>query len=123
MSWYLYRLRAHRPDFAHTMTDDEMATMLAHVEYWRGPLNEGRVLIYSPVADPNQSWGLAIVQADSEPELEELRAQDPAHLAGVGTIDWLALPMPVVAEQLTTAGSRHRSDRVSLSAPPPATAR
>ncbi len=99
MSWYLYRLRAHRPDFATTMTDDEMATMFAHVEYWRGPLADGRVLLYSPVADPDGSWGLAIVQAESEEELEQLRAHDPAHLADVGTIDWLLLPMPVVAER------------------------
>lgn len=77
--------------------------MLAHVEYWRGPMAEGRVLIYSPVADPDGSWGLAVVQADSEVELEALRAGDPAHLADVGDVDWLLLPMPVVADQLSTA--------------------
>jgi uncharacterized protein len=103
MSWYLYRLNAHRPDFAQTMTDAEMAAMTAHVEYWRGPSDEGRVLLYSPVADPEHSWGLAIVQAESEEELEELRAHDPAHLAGVGTIDWLLLPMPVVTKRLVDA--------------------
>jgi hypothetical protein len=102
MSWYLYRLRSHRPDFGQTMTEAEMATMMAHVEYWRGPLNEGRVLIYSPVADPEHSWGMAVVRADSEAELEELRAHDPAYLADVGTIDWLLLPMPVLPEPATT---------------------
>lgn len=101
MSWYLYRLQAHRADFAETMTEAEMAVMGAHVEYWRGPLEDGRVLIYSPVADPGGSWGLAIVRADSEEELEQLRAGDPAHLAGIGVIDWLLLPMPVVAEVAT----------------------
>ncbi len=103
MSWYLYRLRAHRADFAQTMTESEGTAMLAHVEYWRGPLAEGRVLIYSPVADPDGSWGLAVVQADSETELETLRASDPAHLANVGEVDWLLLPMPVVANHLSTA--------------------
>lgn len=53
MSWYLYRLRAHRPDFAQTMTDGERATMMAHIEY--GPLADGHVLIYSAVADLS-SW-------------------------------------------------------------------
>ena len=101
MSWYLYRLHAHRPDFANTMTDAEMTAMMAHVEYWRGPLSEGRALIYSPVADPQHSWGMAIVQADSEEELEELRSQDPAVLADVGVVDWLLLPFPVVAEPAT----------------------
>jgi len=98
MSWYLYRLHAHRPDFAETMTAAEMVTMMEHVEYWRGPLAEGRVLIYSPVADPDRSWGMCVVRAESEAELEELRNNDPAHLAGIGRIDWLLLPLPVVSD-------------------------
>jgi uncharacterized protein len=98
MSWYLYRLTAHRTDFAETMSDEEMATMMAHVDYWRTPMSEGRVLIYSPVADPDRSWGLCIVQAESEVELETLRDNDPAYKADIGTIDWLLLPMPVVVD-------------------------
>lgn len=99
MSWYLYRLRAHRSDFAQTMTDDELAVMKAHVDYWQKPLDEGRVLIYSPVADPEHSWGLAIVRADSEEELQELRESDPAYIADVGEIDWLLLPMARTKDQ------------------------
>lgn len=95
MSWYLYRLRAHRPDFAQTMTDDEMAVMMAHVDYWKKPLDDGRVLIYSPVADPEHSWGLAIIRAESEEELRQLRDADPAYTNGVGEIDWLLLPMAI----------------------------
>ena len=102
MSWYLYRLQASRPDFATTMTETEMATMAAHVDYWRGPLDEGRVLIYSPVADPERSWGMCVVRADSEAELEELRDHDPAYLAGIGDVDWLLLPFPVVADVPST---------------------
>ena len=99
MSWYLYRLTAHRSDFAETMSEAEMATMMAHVDYWRGPLAEGRVLIYSPVADPDGSWGMCVVRAESEDELEELRDNDPAYVADIGSIDWLLLPLPVVADQ------------------------
>lgn len=98
MSWYLYRLHAHRPDFAQTMSEEEMATMMKHVEYWRGPLAEGRVLIYSPVADPDHSWGMCVVEAESEAELEALRDNDPAHLADIGRIDWLLLPLPIVID-------------------------
>jgi len=66
-------------------------------------LEDGRVLIFSPVADREHSWGLAIVQADSPAELDELRAGDPAVLADIGDVDYLLLPMPVVAEHLTGA--------------------
>lgn len=98
MSWYLYRLRAHRPDFAQTMSDAELTTMQRHVEYWREPFDQGRVLIYSPVVDPDGSWGMCVVRADSEAELEALRAHDPAHLDDVGTVDWLLLPFPVAVD-------------------------
>lgn len=98
MSWYLYRLRAHRPDFAQTMTDAELATMRSHIEYWRGPFAAGKVLIYSPVADPDGSWGMCVVQADSETELDALRDSDPAYLGDIGLIDWLPLPFPVVID-------------------------
>jgi len=103
MSHYLYRLKAHRADFAQTMSEAEMATMMAHVEYWRGPMAEGRVLIFSPVADPEHSWGMAVVHADSEAELEELRAHDPAHLSGIGEVDWLLLPMPVLPDRVAVS--------------------
>lgn len=99
MSWYLMRLRAHRPDFAQTMTEEERAVMMAHVEYMRGPLAQGRVLIYSPVADPDGSWGMAVVRADSQQELEQLRDGDPAHHAGIGVTDWLPLPMAIVSDR------------------------
>jgi len=57
------------------------------------------VLIFAPVADPVRSWGLAIVRAETEAELAELRANDPALLAGIGEIDYLLLPSAVVADQ------------------------
>jgi hypothetical protein len=96
-SWYLYRLLPHRPDFSTTMSDEERAAMGRHVAYWRDHLAAGRVLIFSPVADPTRSWGLAIVRAATPEQLEELRTGDPALLAGIGEIDYLPLPMAIVA--------------------------
>ena len=98
-SWYLYRLLPHRPDFSTTMSDDERAAMMRHVTYWRTKQETHRVLIFTPVADPVRSWGLAIVGVEDEAELEELRANDPALQAGIGEIDYLLLPGAVVAAQ------------------------
>lgn len=95
MAYYLYRLLPYRADFATTMTDEERAAMHEHVEYWRSLLQDGKVLVFSPVADPTRSWGLAIVEGD-EAELAALRAGDPALRAGVADADFLALPSPVV---------------------------
>jgi hypothetical protein len=97
MSWYLYRLLPHRPDFATTMTESELEVMGRHVAYWRSHVTAQRVLIFSPVADPGRSWGLAIVQCD-EGELDALRAGDPAVRAGIADADFLSLPMAITAE-------------------------
>jgi hypothetical protein len=96
MSWYLYRLLPHRPDFNSTVTSAERETMAAHLAYWSGHLSAGTVLIFSPVADPARSWGLAIVRAE-EGQLGDLRGGDPAVQAGIADADFLLLPMPIVA--------------------------
>ncbi|HEY3556560.1 MAG TPA: hypothetical protein VGL05_03835 [Kribbella sp.] len=100
MAHYLYRLLPHRLDFATTMTDEERAVMQQHVSYWRGHLDDGKVLIFSPVADPARSWGLAIVEADEE-GMSTLRAGDPAVLAGIADADFLVLPAPTVRAPVT----------------------
>jgi hypothetical protein len=59
------------------MTDAEREAMGAHVAYWRKHLEAGKLLIFSPVADPERSWGMAVVQGE-ETELSALRTGDPA---------------------------------------------
>lgn len=98
MNWFLYRLLAPRPDFATTMSEEEMAAMGAHAEYWRGYLDGGRVLVFSPVADPAGSWGMAVVNGETAEEVAALGARDPVVVRGICTYDVLALPFPVVAE-------------------------
>jgi hypothetical protein len=103
VTWYLYRLLPHRPDFAATMTQQETAAMMEHFAYWRGHLDAGRVLVFSPVADPERSWGFAVVSAEPD-ELADLRAGDPAVKAGYADADFLLLPTPVIAGAAPSAG-------------------
>lgn len=91
MSWYLYRLLPHRPDFSSTMTAEEEAAMGDHVAYWSAHLEAGRVLAFGPVADPEHSWGFAIVEGEPD-DLAELLSADPAVLAGFADADYLHLP-------------------------------
>lgn len=96
--WYLYRLLAHRPDFATTMSESEAAVMAEHADYWSAHIDTGRVLIFSPVADPDGVWGMAVVHAASPDEMADLAAADPAVRKGIADSDFLQLLMPVVSE-------------------------
>ena len=57
--------------------------MNEHVAYWKARLDEGRVLVYGPVLDPKEVFGIAIVDARDEAEIRDMIASDPAVRAGV----------------------------------------
>lgn len=97
MNWFLYKLVPPRPDFASTLSPAEAEAMSAHVEFWGGHLAAGRVLIFTPVADPAGDWGLAIVQAESAEAVRALGDADPAVQSGVARYEVLELPGAVTA--------------------------
>lgn len=81
---WLLRLIPPRPTFAQDMTADERAVMQRHVEYWRGKLAERIAIAFGPVADPSGGWGLGLVLAENESEIEAFEAADPAIQANIG---------------------------------------
>ena len=87
MSLFFFRLNPPRADFAQTMTPDEQQAMGAHMEYWRGLLDDGRVVAYGPVADPEGVWGLGVLRAADRAEVLEIGERDPSVVAGVNTFD------------------------------------
>jgi len=76
--YFVLHLLPSRPDFAQTMSDDERAIMMEHIGYWTEKMNLGKVLVFGPVLDPKSVYGLGIVAVDSEQEVEEFIANDPA---------------------------------------------
>lgn len=76
--YFVLHLLPSRPDFAQTMTDDERSVMMSHVAYWTEIMNQGKVLAFGPVLDPKSVYGLGIVVVDSEQEVKDFIANDPA---------------------------------------------
>ena len=76
--FYAVYLRPIRPDFATTMTNDEMTIMQQHVGYWTEKMKLGKVYAFGPVMDPKAIYGLGIVAVENEQELQEFIANDPA---------------------------------------------
>jgi len=80
----LARLIPPRPDFALTQTPSERAVMLQHVAYCKGLLQEGKALLFGPVADPAGVWGCAVLTVANEAEARALVDRDPAVTSGIG---------------------------------------
>lgn len=75
---YFLKLIAARPTFAMDMTEDERAIMNSHVAYWKERMSEGKVVVFGPVMDPAGPYGMGVVSANSEDEVKQLTASDPA---------------------------------------------
>lgn len=71
-------LNPPRADFAHTMTEEELAIMKQHIAYWKKYLDAGVMLVFGPVMDTAGVYGLGILEVDSEDQLKQLLKNDPA---------------------------------------------
>jgi uncharacterized protein len=80
---FYVRLIPPRPTFASDMSADERAMMQKHVVYFRGLFEQGKVLIFGPVLDPTDNFGMAVMEVADLAEAEQLLAQDPTALAGL----------------------------------------
>jgi uncharacterized protein len=76
--YFALYLRPSRPDFAQTMSDEERAIMNSHVGYWMELMKKGNVVAFGPVADPKGFYGLGIISAENEEEVQHFIAGDPA---------------------------------------------
>ena len=76
--YFVLKLIAPRPTFAQDMTAEERAIMQQHVAYWKGLMDQGFVLAFGPVIDPNGVYGLGIVEVDNEEQVNSFIANDPA---------------------------------------------
>ena len=76
---FFLKLNPPRASFTIDMTDDERAIMRQHVAYWKPYVDDGTVIVLGPVADPKGGYGIAVVVVDSEEQLDEIVAKDPAN--------------------------------------------
>lgn len=82
--FYLLKLIAPRPSFPGDMTPEEGRVMREHVGYWTEQLGKGTAIVFGPVADPAGVWGLCVLTAENDAEVERLKAGDPIIRAGLG---------------------------------------
>ncbi len=83
-TFYFCRLIPPRPTFAMDMNDAERALMQSHAAYWRAKMDEGKVIAFGPVADPQGPWGLGVLRLSGDAELKQFCDGDPVIEAGLG---------------------------------------
>ncbi len=93
MAYFVYKLIPPRPTFATDMSDDEAAVMGQHGDYWQDLFGRGHVVVFGPVGDPSGTWGLGVIEAETEDDVRALVADDPAVKSGMAKFE--VYPMPV----------------------------
>ena len=84
MEHYFLKLNPPRPTFSVDMSDEERELMQRHVTYWSGHLDEGRLVVFGPVAHPEGGYGVAIARAEDEAAVQQMIAGDPVIVDGDG---------------------------------------
>ena len=85
MPLYFYRLLPPRPQsFASAMTANEAKVMQEHSMYWRQHAATGKVLVVGPVADPEGTFGIAVIAAEEGEDVDPLCKNDRAIKSALG---------------------------------------
>jgi uncharacterized protein YciI len=87
MAIFVFRLKAPRPTFALDMSDEEREIMGRHAAYWQPMIESDRMVVFGPVLDSSGSWGLGVVEADDEDEVNAFAAGDPVVTTGTASIE------------------------------------
>ena len=87
MTTFVLRLQASRPSFALDMSDEEREIMGRHAAHWQPMIDSGRMVVFGPVLDSTGSWGVGVVEADDEEELQAFAAGDPAVTSGTAHLE------------------------------------
>ena len=89
MSTFVIRLQGSRPTFALDMTDEEREIMGRHAAHWQRYIDSGQMVVFGPVLESAESWGLGVVEVaeEDEDELRAFVAEDPVVTSGTGRIE------------------------------------
>ena len=94
---FLNRVLPPRPTFAQDISSVEAEVMARHAAYWRDLFSRDGALAFGPVLDPEDPWGLGLLDLEDERAARAIGASDPAVESGTCTYE-------VVPKQLVRPG-------------------
>src|SRR5262249_15104810 len=98
--FFLSRLLPPRPSFMLDMSEAERKLMQEHAAYYRTLATRRVAIAYGPVMDPKGGWGVGIMRARDQAEIDGLLNQDPTIRSGLGfRYETFVMPAVVVGER------------------------
>jgi uncharacterized protein len=91
---FLYRLQPPRPTFAKDMNPAEAEVMQRHMAYWQELLTRQVALAFGPVLNPEDPWGLGLLDVDDDEAARAIGERDPAVQSG--TCSYEAFPIELM---------------------------
>jgi hypothetical protein len=95
MAYFFMKLVPPRSTFPHDGTDEEMAAMTRHADYWRQKAQAGTAIVVGPVFETEGAWGMAVVEVDDQKGAKVLADADPIITSDFG-FRFDILPMPSI---------------------------
>jgi uncharacterized protein YciI len=90
---FFIKLIPPRPSFAQDLSALEASAMREHAAYWRAKMEEGTVLGFGPVAHPEGTYGIGVIETEDEAAARRFMEGDPAIRANLG-LRYEVNPMP-----------------------------
>lgn len=87
MKHFFYKLIPPRPDFHLTQNEHEKAIMQQHATYWTDLTAHKKAIIYGPVFHKEGVSGIAIIEAETDEEANEIAKNDPAISSKLNTYE------------------------------------
>jgi len=84
MHYFFCKLHGPRATFPADITPEEMALMQAHADYWREQMGKGHVIVFGPVMDPVEAYGVLVMQLPDGAAPASLIDEDPVMQAQRG---------------------------------------
>lgn len=101
MQYFFLRLLPPRSTFPQDITEAEKQVMQEHITYWKKWTEQGTMIVFGPVLDPEGTYGVGIVEVESEDDILNLITNDPVTKANLGKYEFF--PMKVGAVRSHTA--------------------
>jgi len=87
MKHFFYKLIPPRHDFHLNQNENEKAIMQQHATYWAGLTADKKAIIYGPVFHKEGVFGIAIIEAETDEEANEIAKNDPAISSNLNTYE------------------------------------